>query len=529
MKEDDPPDRIAFGSFELDLRGRLLLRGGTPVPLGSRATELLCALARSPGTLVSKDDLIARIWPKTIVEENNLQVQVSALRKALAADADGGRWLQTVAGRGYRFVAPVRAVAMAPAAAAGAAPLPDKPAIAVLPFANLSNDPEQQYFADGVVEDIITALSRFSELFVIARNSSFALRHAAGDPQRVATELGVRYVLDGSVRKAGGRLRITGSLADAASRRQLWADRFEGALEDVFALQDQVTERVVGALLPTLRQAEIERARRKAPASLDAYDYLLRALPLVIANATVPAREAMPLLEQALRLAPDYAYAHALLAMAYAQVFRATTGPDRQALRARGIAHARQALEAGGDDSVALAYAGFILLMTAQDAAGARTAVDRAVALNPNSATTLGYRALVLSMIGEHRAAIADAEAALRRSPLDPTGYQPQMAIVIARIGLGDHDEAVRWAHRAIERAPPRYPMSHAWLVVAECARGNVAGARQAAQRLGELLPGDDPAQLERLFDVFPQPLRDDAVALLRQAGLARSLPGPLP
>ena len=517
-------DRITFGSFELDCRQRVLLRDGAPVALGSRATDVLCELARAPGELVSKDDLMARVWPGTIVEENNLQVQVSAVRKALAADPQARNWLQTVPGRGYRFVAPVGPPAAGsqvpvplPMDVAGTPPLPDKPAIAVLPFANLSANPEQQYFADGVVEDIITALSRFSELFVIARNSSFALRDRAGDVQQAARELGVRYVLEGSVRTAGGRLRITGQLVDAATRRQLWADRFEGEPEDVFALQDQVTERVVGALVPTMRRAEIERARRKPPASLDAYDYLLRALPLVIANAAPDAAQAVKLLDAALQLNPEYGYAHALAAMAYAQMFRAASGRERGDLRARGTAHARSALEFAGDDSVALAYAGFILLMTAQDVAGARTAVDRAVLLNPNSATTLSYRSLVLAMTDDHEAAVVDALRALRLSPLDPASYQPQMAIVIARIGEGNYEDAVRWAHKAIEGAPPRYPMGYAWLIVAECCRGNAAEARRQARRLANILPDDDPARIASLFDVFPGKLRSASVAALQR------------
>ena len=335
--------------------------------------------------------------------------------------------------------------------------------------------------------------------------------------QQVARELGVRYVLEGSVRQAGGRLRITGQLVDAATRRQLWADRFEGEPQDVFALQDQVTERVVGALAPTLRRAEIERARRKPPASLDAYDYLLRALPLVIANAAPEAAQAVKLLEAALQLNPEYGYAHALTAMAHAQMFRAATGPQRGELRARGVAHARHALEFAADDSLALAYGGFILLMTAQDVAGARAALDRAVLLNPNSATTLSYRSLVLAMTGDHEAAVVDALRALRLSPLDPASYQPQMAIVIARIGQGNYEDAVRWAHKAIEGAPPRYPMGYAWLIVAECCRGNGAEARHQAQRLASILADDDPARIAGLFDVFPEKLRSASVAALQR------------
>jgi TolB-like protein/Tfp pilus assembly protein PilF len=397
--------------------------------------------------------------------------------------------------------------------------LPERPAIAVLPFANMSGDPEQEYFADGMVEDIITDLSRFKELFVIARNSSFVYKGRAVDIQQVARELGVRYVLEGSVRKAGNRVRITGQLIDAATRAHLWADRFDGTLEDVFDLQDRITESVIGALQPTLRRAEIERARRKPPASLDAYDYLLRALPAVIANTTAEASTAIELLGEALRLYPDYAYAHALIATAYGQIYRSAAGSEREEMRAQAVAHARRAVALGGDDSAALAPAGFMLLMTAQDVAGARAALDKAVALNPNWAAALAYRALVLAVASEPEPAIEDANRALRLSPLDPAIYLPQMAMVIARIRLRHYDEAVLWAHKAIE-ANPRFPMSYAWLIVAECARGNAVEAERQLGRLADILPGFEPGMLARLFDVFPDPLRGNAVAMLRDAGL---------
>ena len=398
--------------------------------------------------------------------------------------------------------------------------IPERPSIAVLPFTNMSGDPEQDYFADGMVEDIITALSRFKELFVIARNSSFVYKGRSVDIQQVAHDLGVRYVLEGSVRRAGDRLRITGQLIDAATQAHLWADRFDGALEDVFDLQDRVSESVVSALQPRLRQAEIERARRKPPASLDAYDYLLRALPLVIANTVAEAGTAIKLLGEALRLNPDYAYAHALTSLAYGQIFRSASGPEREQLRAKSATHARQALEVAGDDSTALAYAGFMVLITEQDTAGARTALDRAVALNSNSAIAYSYRSLVLAMSGESELAIEDAHRALRLSPFDPTRYLPQNAVVIACTGLRQYDEAVAWAHKAIESSPPRFPMSYVWLIVAECARGNAAEAERYVKRLAATLPGFEPGTLAEMFDIFPEPLRSNSVAVLRSAGL---------
>jgi TolB-like protein/Tfp pilus assembly protein PilF len=383
----------------------------------------------------------------------------------------------------------------------------------------MSGDPEQEYFADGVVEDIITALSRFKELLVIARNSSFVYKGRAVDIQQVARDLGVRYVLEGSVRTADNRVRITAQLIDAGTRTHLWADRFDGGLEDVFDLQDRITESVVGALQPALRRAEIARARRKLPASLDAYDCLLRAVPAVIANTPTEAGAAIKLLNEALRLDPEYAYAHALIATAYGQIYRSAAPSDRETMRVHAVTHARRAVALGGDDSAVLAPAGFMLLIAAQDVAGARAALDKAVALNSNSAAAFAHRALVLASTGQPEPAIADAKRAMRLSPLDPAIYLPQMAIAIASIWLRQYAEAVLWARKAIH-VSPRYPMSYAWLMVAECARGNAAEAERQLERLTEVLPGFEPGTLARLFEYFPDPLRSNAVAVLRDAGL---------
>jgi len=347
-----------------------------------------------------------------------------------------------------------------PSGTAADLPLPDKPSIAVLPFENMSGEAEQEYFADGVVEDIITALSRFKELFVIARNSSFVYKRRTIDVRQVAGELGVRYVLEGSVRKVGSRVRITGQLIDASTRMHLWADRFDGALEDVFDLQDRVTESVVGALLPTLRKAEVERARRKPPASLDAYDYLLRSLPHLFANTPGEVGDAIRPLTEALRLDPDYAHAHALMAMAQGQIYRSAAGRQRQEAQETATRHARGAIALGADDSLALANAGFILLLVSQDVAAARAALGTAVALNGNSATALTYSSLVLAATGEPEVAIDHALKALRLSPLDPLGYLPHMGIAIARLVLDESGAAVDAARRAIE-INPRFPMAY--------------------------------------------------------------------
>jgi TolB-like protein len=254
------------------------------VPLGSRAVDLLCALAAARGELVSKDRLMAELWPGIAVEEHNLYVHVSALRKALEEE-DGETCVITVPGRGYRFVGARAPGATSPSDAGQGPPFADKPSIAVLPFQNMSGDPEQDYFADGMVEEITAALSRFRHLFVIARNSSFSYKGRSVDVKQIGRELGVRYLLEGSVRRAENRVRITGKLIDAASGAHLWGDRFEADLDDVFALQDRVTASVVGAITPRLEAAEMERARRKPTDRLDAYDCYLRGASIASATA----------------------------------------------------------------------------------------------------------------------------------------------------------------------------------------------------------------------------------------------------
>jgi adenylate cyclase len=413
--------------------------------------------------------------------------------------------------------------AAAPAAAglsaSAAFALPDMPSIAVLPFNNMSGDPEQEYFADGMVEDIITALSRFKELFVIARNSSFIYKGRAVDIQQVARELGVRYVLEGSVRKAGNRVRITGQLIDAATRAHLWADKFDGSLEDVFELQDGITESVVGALAPSLQKAELERTRHKPPSNLDAYDYLLRARPHQMANTPAEVGGAIRLLTEALRLDPDYAHAHAMLAIAYGQIFRSAVGPERAAAQKSAEEHARRALVLGGDDSAALTLAGWILLLVVPDIAGGRAALDKATKLNPNLAIALAYRSIALALTGEAQAAIEDANKALRLSPVDPSGYLAFAGITIAKIAVSEYDEATVAARKIIEMNP-RFPMAYAWAIVAECGRGDKPQAEFRLRQLAEVLPGFTGKGLPGLFAMFPPPICGKALDLMRSQGL---------
>jgi adenylate cyclase len=399
-----------------------------------------------------------------------------------------------------------------------ALPLPDKPSLAVLPFDNLSGDPEQGYFADGIVEDIITALSRTRWLFVIARNSSFAYRGKAVDVRQVGRELGVRYVLEGSVRKASERVRITGQLIDASSGAHLWAERFDGTLADVFELQDRVAEGVAGAIEPTLRGAEIERARRKPTESLDAYDLYLRALPHLVTPTAESNREALRLLDRALALDPDYAAALGFKAWCHLNAYLRSWAGDDAAERTAGEQAARRALAAGQDDPTALASGGFVLSLLAHDHEAGLAALSRAVTLNPNSALAFGASSLVHCFAGDYGTAVEHGQRALRLSPFDPLGYRPLIALAYAHLFTGRHEEAAAYAARAVQ-ANPGFDISHALLVASLVELGRLEEAREAASRLMATFPTFRIARRRRAG--FRDTARFEAyLAALRRAGL---------
>ena len=300
---------VQFGPFRLDLVRRQLTRDGAPVRLGARSMDILCVLAAAKGELVTKDQLMARIWPGNIVEENAIQVHVSALRKAIDDEQNSASYVVTVPGRGYRFVCP--APSSGGRSASGAAfGLPDKPSIAVLPFSNLSGDREQEYFADGIAEDIITALARARWFFVIARNSSFAFKGKAVEAKQIAQNLGVQYVLEGSVRKSGDRVRITAQLIDARAGIHVWGERYDRHLRDIFAVQDEITERVTGAIEPELLKSEGLRATARGISSLTAWD-LVRQGTWQFHQITKPTHlRGRELFREAVRLDPLLPEAH---------------------------------------------------------------------------------------------------------------------------------------------------------------------------------------------------------------------------
>jgi adenylate cyclase len=356
--------------------------------------------------------------------------------------------------------------------------LPDKPSIAVLPFQNMSGDPEQEYFADGMVEDIITGLSRIKWLFVIARNSTFAYKGRAVDVKQVGRELGVRYVLEGSVRKAADRVRITVQLIDATTGAHVWAERYDRKYEDIFALQDEITLSLVGAIEPSLRSAEVERAKRKRPDSLDAYDLVLQALPDVYSRMPEQEKKALVLAERAIALDPNYALAHACAAHNHHTLF--LRGGATSEHRTAAIRHAEAAIAHGQDDALALTFAGFVLGMDAHDRAAAFAALDAAIAISPLAPTYI-MGSIILAFAGE-------AERALRLSPLDPWRSSAFLALAIGHFQHGRYEEAMAAGRKAVQ-CSPGFSTCHMMLAAALAKLGRIEEAKAAGARVLALQP----------------------------------------
>jgi TolB-like protein/class 3 adenylate cyclase len=380
-----------------------------------------------------------------------------------------------------------------------ALPLPNKPSIAVLPFDNLSGERDQEYFADGMVEEIITALSRFRGLFVIARNSSFAYKGRAIDVKQIGRELGVRYILEGSVRKAGNRLRIAGQLVDTSTRVHLWADRFDGGMDNVFDLQDQVTASVVAAIAPKVQRAEIERAKHRPTESLDAYDCYLRGLAGLHRFSKEGNSEALSHFRRAIELDPNFAAAYGLAALCYVRRRAAHWTAVRERDVAETVLLARRAVELGHDDAVALYTAGFALAGVVDELADGDALIDRALALNPNLATAWTCSGWVKSSLGKPDLALERLAHAMRLTPHSRYYFDMQAAMAAAHLVAGNYDEALSWAETAIQAKPDfLYP---ACIAAASAA---LAGRSEAARKAMLLVRQIDPQlRLSNLKEVI--------------------------
>jgi TolB-like protein/Flp pilus assembly protein TadD len=516
-----------FNDFSLDTDRRELRRGDDLVAVEPQVFDLLEFLIRTRERVVSRDDVLAAVWHGRIVSEATLASRVNSARAAIGDNGEEQHLIRTFPRKGFRFVGQVREESPPPSRPAVEAVLesakhrmadPEGPSIAVLAFTNMSGDPEQDYFADGMAEDIITALSRCSGLFVIARNSSFTYKGQAVDVRRVGRELGVNYVLEGSVRRGGDRLRISGQLIDATSGVHLWADRFDGDLTDVFELQDRITESVVAAIEPTLQFAEVERRKHSRPNKLDAYDLLLRAYGLEYEFTLESMTAALHYLDQALAIDPTYA--PAMATAAYYHALRHFQGwPQDDAHRARGVKLAWRAVEVAPNDAQVLWMAAFAIWNMSEERESACELFNRSLMINPNSAMALTLGGWIEIMRGNQGAGRQMIERARRLSPRDPRGWFMSGAMALAAIIDENYSEAVGWAEKALVQNR-RFAVALRALAVALVKTGQ---RDRAAQIVQELLKIEPELTIAGFLTRIPVPLESMAATYaeaLRAAGL---------
>jgi TolB-like protein/tetratricopeptide (TPR) repeat protein len=488
--------RYVFEDCSFDRDRRELHRGAEAVTVAPQVFDLLDYLIRNRERVVSKDDLINAIWDGRVVSDAALTTRLNVARGVIGDSGQEQRLIKTLPRKGFRFIGLVQELDGPESATATgrrveppqpALTLPDRPSIAVLPFQNMSGDLEQDYFADGVVDDIITALSRFKFLFVIARNSSFTYKGRAVDIKQVGHELGVRYVLEGSVRKIAGRVRIAGQLIDASTGAHVWADRFEGDLSDVFALQDEVTVNVISAIRPKLLEAEIEHAVRR-PNDLSAYDLYLRGTPHYYSMTPEGIAEAIRLFTRALEIDPRYSAAASLAVFCHILNLIHGWSADPQTEAGEIMRLSQLVLGIDENDSETLASVGWAKAYINGDFGAAMEMVDRAVSLNSNSSIAWSYRGITCLFVGHPEEAIRSLEWAIRLSPLDPMLYGMQACMALACINLGRFDDAVAAAEIALHKKQT-FMMAHRCLVAALAHLGRESEAKQAAVRLLEHEP----------------------------------------
>ncbi|WP_249159441.1 winged helix-turn-helix domain-containing tetratricopeptide repeat protein [Bradyrhizobium tropiciagri] len=485
--------RYLFEEYTFDTDRRELHRGTDAVSVTPQVFDLLDYLIRNRERVVSKDDLIDAIWNGRSVSDAALTTRLNAARGAIGDSGEEQRFIKTLPRKGFRFVGQVREAQEVASPDPGDTPesapaLPDKPSIAVLPFANMSGDPDQEYFADGMVEEITTALSRFKWLFVIARNSSFTFKGKAVDIKEVGRRLGVRYVLQGAVRNASGKVRITGQLIEAATGAHIWADKFERDMTDIFALQDDVTLAVVTAIRPRLLQAEIALARRRRPEDLTAYDLYLRATQQAVRSTREGLTEALRLLQRAFELDPRFAAAAGLAGACHAENVVRGYAIEPQFERREAVRLMRAALNLDDGDPDTLATAALVSALLVGDCETEIEMSDRSVALNPNSFRTWNCRGWVYKVAGLPEEAIRSFERAVRMSPLDLEQYTALTGMGFALIELRRFDEAVR-AGRKAQRQNSSYPGPYRCLASAFAHLGRDAEAHEAAARMLEIDP----------------------------------------
>jgi TolB-like protein len=472
-----------FGTFILDVRRGSLRQDDREIRLRPKSYAVLRYLAEHAARLVGKDELIAAVWPGVIVTDESVARCISDVRRALG-DA-GQEIIRTVPRRGYLLAAPVARASPTTggeSASRSTVAIPDRPSIAVLPFANLSGDTEQDYFADGMVEEIITALSRVSWLVVVPRSSSFPYKGRAVDVAQVGRELGVRYVVEGSVRQSGGQVRITAQLIDALGGAHLWADRFDGQLQDVFDLQDRVARRIAGVIEPTLQAAEAARTTGRPTTELGAYDLYLRADAMVNSSASL-FPEGLALLMEAIGRDPRYGPALSLAAVCCLRMVQNGQSADAKADSLRGADFARRALQASPDDPLTLANAALALTFFGEDIGATMVLVDRALALNPSYARGWYISSMLRGWAGQHDTAIEHMTLSLQLNPRVRIGVAAYTLFGSAHLFSRRFDEAARNLRLAIQE-DPNYPTAYRFLAACYAQMGSLNEARETIERL---------------------------------------------
>jgi TolB-like protein/Flp pilus assembly protein TadD len=502
-----------FDDVAVDTDRRELRRGGDLRPVEPQVFDLLEFLIRNRDRVVSRDDLLAAIWNGRIVSESTLASRINAARTAIGDNGEDQRLIRTLLRKGIRFVGAVREEQKPEAAGVtaivaekpeGTLPLPDRPSIAVLPLANMSADPEQDYFADGISEDIITGLSKLRWFFVIARNSSFTYKGRAVDIRQVGRELGVRYVLEGSVRRGGNRVRITAQLIDAVSGKHLWADRYDGELTDIFALQDEITRKVMAAIEPKLMEAEGIRSQNRSPEDLGAWDMLIRASSLFWRLTKDESQAAIALLKQLIERHPLYAPARGMLAFVLL-VSRQGGWHMMEPQITQAASLAARAVELDDADPWAHLALGFVAF-TRRRTDEAVEEFQRALDLNPNFAAAHGFLGCALAFDARSDQAVDHIEQAIRMSPHDPQNALLNAALAAAHYQAGRYAEAVGIARKAIRQ---RFELTngHRIYVASLAQAGLLEEARAALARLQVLHPENSIAWIERNVPYTPGPM----------------------
>jgi TolB-like protein len=512
--------RYLFEECALDMDRRELWRGKAPVAIEPQVFDLLVHLVRHRDRVVSKDELLASVWHGRAVSESALFSRINAARSAIGDSGARQTLVKTLPRRGLRFIGAVREEECSPAEAGPDKPLLgiiDKPSIAVLPFVNLSGDPEQDYFIDGIVEDLITALSRNRAFFVIARNSSFTYKGKPVDTKQAARELGVRYVLEGSVRKSGNRVRVTGQLIEAETGHHLWADRFDGDLVDIFDLQDQLVTRVVGAIAPQLEKAEIERAKRELTSNPAAYDFYLRGLASWNRWSKADNAKALKLFYAAIDKDPDFATPYGLAASCYQ--FAKANGWQSEFDAMEISRLTERAVEVGNDDAVALCWAGHVRAFFFKEVDRALLLIDRALELDVNLAVAWQRSGWVRGYAGDSAGAIESLNKAMRLDPLDTRVFLTQSAMAFAHFIAGRDQEAAKWAAMALRTKPNWMPALR--VAIASNAMKGRAGEAKAALQSYERV--DPTVSIRKICEHYPFRRRKDKqrlVTALRKAGV---------